>query len=155
MKKGEVITCNDGWKLFDAEKYPPKQCLYVVAASQEDVAKGMTVEEMSRFKYFVYVNSTHFFSEFEMPHFNILFLKGWEKNSQSRRIDFDMINFAVKHKLKVIGYKGGEHGNLLDQASNQMEAAFHGFLQEGKPIDSVKFHPEVMKNQPEHLKFEG
>lgn len=151
-KVGEVITCN-GW-MFDEEKYPIDQCIYVVAADIRDIKRLLTIEEMSAYKYYVYVNGLNYFKDFEMPKFNILFIDGWIKHIHSRQYDYAMINFAVKNSVKVMNYKG-ENGELLDAASTKKELRFHGIINNDSPISAVSFHPEVMSNQPERLKFEG
>lgn len=150
--KGEVIYAN-AW-MYDESKFPKDQCIYVVGFDYNSIEANLTGEEMKAYKFYIFVNDTHHFREFPMPPFPIMFIKDWKRHMYSRRIDFDMVNFAVKHSIKLINYDG-ENGDMVNVASDQKELKLHGFLgRESKPIDSIKWHPEVQSNQPTYLDFE-
>lgn len=147
--KGKIMAIN-GW-MYDQNDFPLDQCIYVVAKNKADIEVKMTDEELSKYKYYLYVHSTHFFTEFEMPKFPILFLKDWELDSKSRDTDFIMTNFAVKYGVQMIGYNG-ENGDLLSAGSHQKEMKLHGLIGQEKAINSVKWHPHALQNQSEFLK---
>lgn len=141
--------------MYDESMFPPNECIYVVAFNISDIELKLTKEELSVYKYFLFVHSTHFFREFDMPKFDILFIDGWKKDSKSRVTDYDMINFAIKSGVKVIGYKGvneGENSHLLDTAAYGKELKFHGLIDQDSPLDSIRFHPEADVASAEKLK---
>ena len=153
-ERGRVMLCN-AW-LYDEKEFPLDDCIYIVAENKESIEKEMTRQEMDQYKFLIFVNDTHYFREFEMPSFPVLFLKGWKNHSKSRVIDFDMINYALKNKVQVLQYKGvseGEFSHLLQEGTSVMVAKFHGNTGQGnRAVDSIRFHPEIDKDNPEFLK---
>jgi hypothetical protein len=140
-----------GW-MFDPKDFPPGECIYVVANQVQDIAAILKPEELKKYKYYLFIHSIHFFEQYDMPKFDVIFLKGWKRSSTYKRTDYILVNWAIKKQAKLLNYDG-ENGDLLDVAYTNSELRMHGGLGEVGAIQNINSHPEVLNHTARNLNW--